>query len=376
MIRQKPTGQHMESQVQLSKKDLQEIGRENRKRKRAEERAAVHGGPESLALGEKTFLERSSVSTARQKSYARAMEIFQQYAQENHVKLNSVKVVDQLATQFLNVMFWDGEDISAGATLAAALVFFRTDLQKVSELPRLSCALKGFRKLDPPQARVPLPFPMLCRICMELHKQNLVAQCLWLMTVWGTCSRPGEAHRVRGSHLVKPSRLCRHWIIILNTGEIEHRKVTSKVGEADEAVVLDQPYLAWLGPALAQRVNKANPSEPLFKFPMEEGVKAFQRAVETLQYSQASISCVYQIRHGSASTDVLQKLRTLEQVQKRGRWVTPKSVRRYTNGGRISQVFQELSEQERNNASQAEIEITKTIGPRVWAKAPTRGTLV
>jgi hypothetical protein len=99
-------------------------------------------------------------------------------------------------------------------------------------------------------------------------------------------------------------------------------------------------------------------------------VKAFQQAIAFLQYNRASISCVYQIRHGSASTDVLQKVRTLEQVQKRGRWLTPKSVRRYTNGGRVSQVFQELSEKDRWEAMQAEIEITKTIGPVEWGQAP------
>ena len=67
---------------------------------------------------------------------------------------------------------------------------------------------------------------------------------------------------------------------------------------------------------------------------------------------------------------MLQKVRTLEQVQKRGRWLTPKSVRRYTNGGRVSQVFQELSEKDRWEAMQAEIEITKTIGPVEWGQAP------
>eukprot|EP00435_Cladocopium_sp_Y103_P040424 s562_g11.t1 len=353
-----------------TRKEHEALGNQSRKKMRAESRAKIHGAAKGMHPDAKSFLEMNAVSVARQKSYTRAMTLFRQFAEDHQIDVTNKQAVDRVATLLLDVMFWDGEDFSAGATLASALVFFREDLQKVSDLPRLASALKGFRKLDPPQARVPLPFPMLCHICLELHKQKLVSICLWLMTIWGTCSRPGESHRIRGSHLVKPSKLCPHWIIILNTGEVEDHKVTSKVGEADEAVLIDQPYLQWLGPALSKRVDKQNPAAPLFNFSMDQGVKAFSQTIASLQYNQASISCVYQIRHGSASTDVLQKMRTLEQVQKRGRWLTPKSVRRYTNGGRISQVFQELSDKGRWEATQAEIEITKTIGPVEWAQAP------
>lgn len=40
-------------------------------------------------------------------------------------------------------------------------------------------------------------------------------------------------------------------------------------------------------------------------------------------------TCLYGLRHGGASHDTLNRLRSLQQVKERGRWVTDSSVRRY-----------------------------------------------
>ena len=148
--------------------------------------------------------------------------------------------------------------------------------------------------------------------------------------------------------------------------------MTSKVGEMDEAVEIDQPYLQWLGPALNRLKSTCSPQERVFSFTREEGVAHFDRVVHQLNYHKVGIQCVYQLRHGSASADALEKFRTLDQIQKRGRWQWGKSVRRYANGGRVSQVFQELSQEEQRQASVAEPEIVKIIGPALGRTACKR----
>ena len=40
-----------------------------------------------------------------------------------------------------------------------------------------------------------------------------------VVVVWTTCCRPGEALKLRKKDLVGPSRMCGHWIIILNSGK-------------------------------------------------------------------------------------------------------------------------------------------------------------
>lgn len=276
----------------------------SRKKQRAEKRKEAFGNQVELLEG-KTFLERRSVTLAREMSYVRAMNLFTNFAKAERMKTDTLIQLDLAATRYLNHMFWDGEDLSAGQTLGAALVFFRDDVNKVTGLPRLNAALRGFRKLEPPQGRVPLPLPfaMLRRICQVLHHRGQDQVALWLMTIW-----------------------------------VEKLKTPK------------------------------DPQARIFKFSREHAVEQFDSVVRQLKYQNVGIQCVYQLRHGSASTDALEKFRTLEQIQKRGRWQCVKSVRRYSNGGRISQVFQELSMEDQQLATAAESEITKIIGPSIWAK--------
>ena len=51
----------------------------------------------------------------------------------------------------------------------------------------------------------------------------------------------------------------------------------------------------------------------------------------------------YQVRHSGPSWDALQKTRTLAEIQKRGCWVSARSVVRYEKGGRIMADYALLS---------------------------------
>lgn len=50
----------------------------------------------------------------------------------------------------------------------------------------------------------------------------------------------------------------------------------------------------------------------------------------------------YRLRHGGASRDFALKLRRLEEIQRRGRWKSFASVRRYEKGGRLQQLLRQL----------------------------------
>ena len=85
------------------------------------------------------------------------------------------------------------------------------------------------------------------------------------------------------------------------------------------------------------------------------------------------IKCTYQLRHGVASTDVLQGVRTLSEVQKRGRWKAQKSVTRYSNGGWVSEVFAELSVNLKREAIAAEKWMAKTFAAGGRAGSSSKG---
>ena len=214
----------------------------------------------------------------------------------------------------------------------------------------MAACMKGFRKLDPPKGKgANTNFQCYAGVC-EVMTQNMQYQmALWLMTHLGSlCKARGDVEagaQTRGwSHL----GLCKKWIIVLNSGEHQGIQATSKVGESDEALEIDQEYLQWLG-AGSDEVNTEQRSvqQSCFPFQMSAATQEFQKAVKFLQYDQHSVACVYQIRHGAASTDVLQKLRTLEQVQKTGKMgnheFREKVLKRRSNQSSVSGAIKEGS---------------------------------
>ena len=49
--------------------------------------------------------------------------------------------------------------------------------------------------------------------------------------------------------------------------------------------------------------------------------------------------CLYQLRHGGASEDVLGQKRTIQAVQARGRWRTDSSLRRYAKPAQLQRLL-------------------------------------
>ena len=135
----------------------------------------------------------------------------------------------------------------------------------------------------------------------------------------------------------------------------------SKVGEFDEALAVDQPYLQWLGPALLRMRKGKGAEDHVFSFAVEEGSRNFKEACQALGFVAVGVENAYQMRHGSASTDALENLRTLAEIKKRGRWQSDSSVRRYVNGGRLPEVFARLSPAQHDHCIDSESKIGKIL---------------
>ena len=356
---------------------------------RAEHRRQLHGeAPPMVGAGQKSFLECRTVTLPRWKSYKKAWDEFTAWARRVALPIESLADLDIALTNKLNQMFFEGADQADGATLQAAVKYFREDVTKVSLLPRSVEAMKGFRKLEPAQGRVPMPWPMVCRVVQRLWSEFREAA-LWMLMVWATCSRPGEIFKLKKRHLVPPSKMSRFWVVILNPGverpgigvgrkrkadqvDAPQQVLPSKVGELDEAILLDQPYVQGLGKIMADFVKHLEPHDRIFNMDPKRATTAFNEVIMEEGYDRVGLNCSYQLRHGSASTDVLDGLRSLTEVQKRGRWQAQKSVRRYSNGGRISQVFAELSDQQKADAMAAESWMSKILGHGSRAGASSR----
>jgi len=69
----------------------------------------------------------------------------------------------------------------------------------------------------------------------------------------------------------------------------------------------------------------------------------------------------YQFRHSGPSWDILQGLRSLAEVQKRGRWKAFSSVCRYEKSGRSLQGYEGLSESMRRHCQSSAVMLEEVI---------------
>lgn len=299
-----------------------------------------------------TFLESQNITQARGKTYTEAWSMLKRFAKENKLPMKTLNQVDTACAWAIDDLYFKGDSISAAMTLMAAVRQNRTDVPKLSTLVRSTRAMRGFKKMAPGQSRVPLPFPMLCQIAITMIQQlNQPLVALWLVLTWSVCCRPGEAMKLTPAEIVAPNHLCNKWSVLLSASSShEGQSLPSKTGDLDENVLIDQPFLRWLGPILRHVKSQKSPSLPFFPFSMNKAAEVFSKAVDECGYRKHGIQCSYQVRHGSASTDILTNMRSIEALMKRGRWKSLSSLRRYEQGGRIAQVFSKAEQAAAINA--------------------------
>ena len=106
----------------------------------------------------------------------------------------------------------------------------------------------------------------------------------------------------------------------------------------DETVVLDEP--GWLGPVLAAHSRARGPEGLLFTTTGGRTAGVFRSLAAGANLPGL---CLYQLRHGGASEDLLSRKRTLQEVKARGHWVTDASLRRYGKPGTVQKILNQMS---------------------------------
>ena len=89
--------------------------------------------------------------------------------------------------------------------------------------------------------------------------------------------------------------------------------------------VSTQKRCLWLVPVFERLQRRQSQDKPLLNLNYAEYLLLCRRAAENLQVDMVP----YHGRHSEASVDRAENLRTLESIQKRGRWKSAQSVRRY-----------------------------------------------
>ena len=110
--------------------------------------------------------------------------------------------------------------------------------------------------------------------------------------------------------------------------------IPGKTGQYDESVAIDSHL--WLHDFLRELIRGRAATEKLFPVSGARAREIFIATCERLGLS-ALRPCMYGLRHGGASYDLLHKRRPLHSIKIRGRWNSDASLKRYAKESRLIQ---------------------------------------
>ena len=125
-----------------------------------------------------SVLQTASVGPATLNSYVSRYESFANLAMRQRESLSTLEQIDGTLSQFLDVLYLDGEGLAEGRTTFAATVFCK-QLGLGARLPRSRQALRGWSRLDPPHSRLPLPRAVVAAVIVELLLTGHLDAALW-----------------------------------------------------------------------------------------------------------------------------------------------------------------------------------------------------
>eukprot|EP00973_Karenia_brevis_P002864 388771-Karenia_brevis.AAC.1 len=118
------------------------------------------------------------------------------------------------------------------------------------------------------------------------------------------------------------------------------------MGKFDDSVLLDDTRAGWLGKAMMLHVKTRRrellsrglvvdqlSDQPMWDFGSKEILEDVRR-IAARQQTLWMFESLYVLRHGGASRDALMKLRSLPEIQRRGRWSSLDSVKHYEKHAR------------------------------------------
>ncbi|CAK0869151.1 unnamed protein product, partial [Prorocentrum cordatum] len=312
---------------------------------------------EELFGGALSFLESSAVSDPARARYRCHALRFLEWLGWHELDFTTASQLGSVLVYFLTDSALDGFDAATGRmTVAALRQFLPHILVGKRPLPRSARALDGWRRLVPPQMRLPLPRSAAMAVAGWLIWMNLPSMAVCVALAFHAYLGPSEAHRLRVGSLAPPipgSGFDAGGIIVNDAKSGRH----GKTGVMGESVLVDAPEL-WPAPR-ALTLNAPADASP-WNFRPADARAMFRRALRELGLQKESpSSCA--LRQGGASRVLLSGDRTIAEAKERGRWLSDKSLRRHGKRTRLQQRMRDLPPQIAEFGEQAFARLSELI---------------
>ena len=289
-------------------------------------------------------LALARVRPATRASYEASLEDCAKHVKGRSLQHLHGQELDTALADYLQDLYVRGKSCSDGTRLLCAILWARPQIRGPLKraFPEASAALAGWRKLQPPKSRPPLPRAVVAALACRLAEKGKadMGLCVWMM--FETYARPSEAMSLTSRSIVMPLRegegLSRCLTVVFHMEELGR---PGKTNEFDASVPLDLPRQKWLAQLLGRWTELRSAEPALWDFSQAELAREFRIAAKEINVHTLA-PCLYQLRHGGASHDRLVRARSLLEVQQRGNWRSAASVRRYDKHGRVGLQLQSL----------------------------------
>lgn len=317
------------------------------------------------------FLQRQAVMTITAQRYQTALEKLTRFLGPSRASWLDAPRVDAAICVLLEEFCFEGLDVAEGRRLLAALHHHMPEdgygrLGTLSlphaaraEGVRPTCAASqpcadaaGLIGAD--RDRSPSPRTRAERVGDGAYVRGIPAA-IRAVDIAGVTRPPPGLEGAGGVDMGVPSLLIRP---SYEGGEWAR---PAKNGEYDDSVPLDAEYLPVLATVALRWASSRDPYALLFSGTYSELKEDFNRATKDAQLPGAWN--LYSLRHGGPSHNRLIGARSLEQIAKRGRWLSMRSVRRYEKAGRVQDALGRLSLEQQRKARQS----VKTLGAQLLA---------
>lgn len=261
--------------------------------------------------------------------------------------------MDWVLTSLFDEWFLEGHTYAMASKCIAATCFFRPHFGRGAgcHLSGARQALRGWRRVEPAASRLPLPWPVVAAIANRLYALRFWEEAMIVLLCFFTYFRPSEPFKLRAKDVIPPCLGAgpghELWALTLHPLEVGE---PSKTSEYDESILLDHPSSHFLGPLLHTLGRQRRPDDLLFATTQVTYAARFRQACLELRLEVLGMPTPYQLRHAGATCDFVAHRRTLLEIQRRGRWRSQLSVRRYEKGGRLNEQLAKLPPALRDHA--------------------------
>ena len=155
--------------------------------------------------------------------------------------------LDQITTDYLDVLFHRGMAANQGSWLLASLAFHFPVLKTPGSMPGSRRAVTGWTRRHPPKSRSPLPWICLAGIVAEMLAAGQLLAALGTLLMFTLYLRPGEMVDCRVADMLAPTQGLgkgyAFWSFLIRPYEMG-RPAKNRV--FDQRVPLDRSELQWV----------------------------------------------------------------------------------------------------------------------------------